>query len=388
MHSFIYDIPTKLFFGDLDYSQLSKVIKQYGNNLLLVYGGESIKRNGLYEIIVETCLQTGIDISELSGVRPNPDIRTVREGIVICREKGIEVVLAVGGGSVIDVAKWIAAGVYVDFDPWDFFSKWAPVKKALPIITVVTISGTGSEMDCSGVINNCETNDKIGRSDYHIFPKASFLDPNLTKTVNRYHTACGAIDIFSHVVEVYFNLNRDLDMFDCVMESIMRTVLKYAPIALADPTDYEARANLMWSAPWAINGLTVGSKKQSWSSHKIEHQLSAYYPITHGEGIAIIMINWLKYCLNEKTVHKYAQFGKNVFSIQAERSEMAIALESISRLETFCFETLKLRRHLSDLGVGTDYFSEMANKACFSTAINGFITLKPEDVEAILQMSL
>ena len=387
MVDFTYHIPTKMYFGKDHLKQLGPELKAFGEKVLLVYGGGSIKKTGLYDRILAETAAAGLTVTELPGVEPNPGIGTVRKGIAVCREQEIDAVLAVGGGSVIDTAKWVAAGTFSDFDPWEFFSRWAPVTKSLPVVTVVTITGTGSEMDCSGVISNPETHDKIGRSDPQIFPKVSFLDPTLTFSVGRYQTACGAIDIFSHVAETYFNVTPDFFMLDQAMEGIMQTVLRYAPVALAEPSNYEARANLMWAAPWAINGFAVGGKRQSWSSHRLEHELSARYPITHGEGIAILMVNWLRYCLNETTLPKYVQFARNVFHLEG-CSDRELAEQSVAQLEAFCVETLGLSRRLKDLGVQESDIPVMAEKACRGGVINGFVPLRQPDIETIFRMCL
>ena len=251
----------------------------------------------------------------------------------MCKEKHIDVFLAVGGGSTIDATKWMAAGACSEHDPWDFLKDPSiPVDNALPVLSVLTIAAIGSEMDAGGVITNLETNDKLGRIvSPTLLPKVSFLDPTVTYSVNQYQTACGSADILSHVMEQYFNMDQDLYMLDCFMEGLMKTVIKYAPIAMKEPDNYEARANLMWASSWAINGFITGGKLQAWSCHSMEHELSAFYDITHGLGLAILTPCWMEYCLNEKTVSKYVQFGVNVFGIDESLEPMEIAKESINR---------------------------------------------------------
>lgn len=288
MNNFIYDIPTKVYFGTNQIEYLGSELKKFGKRVLLTYGGGSIKRSGLYDKIIEELKKENLEIFELSNIAPNPRIDSVRQGAKICKENNIDVLLAVGGGSTLDATKWIAAGACVDFDPWEFFSKWAPVEKALPVVTVLTLSATGSEMDCGGVISNLETKDKIGRMERPLLPKVSFLDPTITYSVNKYQTACGSVDMMSHIIEVYFNMESDLYMLDCFMECMMKTIIKYTPIAMEHPDNYEARANLMWTSSWAINGFINGGKNQAWSCHPMEHELSAIYDITHGHGLAIL----------------------------------------------------------------------------------------------------
>lgn len=388
MNDFIYDIPVRVYFGEGQFGNLSTEICKYGSRVLLVYGGGSIKKSRLHERIVREMGKAGLRLYELPGIEPNPKIDSVREGVRICKEKEIDVVLAAGGGSVIDAAKIIAAGACTDHDTWEFFSRRAPIERALPLITVLTMAATGSEMDCGAVISNPETKDKTGRSSACLFPKASFLNPTDTYTVNSYQTACGAVDIMSHVMEVYFNMNADLYMLDCVMEGIMKTVIKYAPVAVKEPYNYEARANLMWASSWAINGFINGGKRQAWSCHPIEHELSAYYDITHGLGLAIVTPRWLKYCLDDSTVSKYYQFGVNVFGIDESSDKMEVAKKSIELLENFFFNTLGLKSSLSEIGIDNSYFGIMAEKACGNGVICGFKPLVQKDIEEILKMCL
>lgn len=388
MNNFVYNIPTKVYFGQDQISNLGEELAKYGKRVLLTYGGGSIKKIGLYEVVVSEIKKAGLELFELSGIEPNPRIDSVREGVRMCKENKIDVLLAVGGGSAIDATKYIAAGACVDFDPWDFFSKWSPIDKALPIITVLTLSATGSEMNAGGVISNLETKDKIGRIAPPVLPKVSFLDPVNTYTVSPYQTACGSVDIISHIMEVYFTMEKDLYMLDCFMEGMIRTVIKYAPIAMKEPDNYEARANLMWTSSWAINGFIDGGKRHSWSCHLIEHELSAIYDITHGLGLAIITPRWMEYCLDETTVSKYVQFGVNVFGISPEKEPMEIAKQSIAKLSHFMFDTLGLKRTLTELGITSKDFPIMAKKACMDGFLNGFKPLSQSDIEKIFAMCL
>ena len=389
MNSFIYDIPVKVYFGPGQLKHLGKELAKYGKRVLLTYGGGSIKRSGLYDAVMAEMKEAGLDVFELSGIEPNPRIESVRKGAQLCKEKGIDVLLAVGGGSTLDATKFMAAGACVDHDPWDFFNeKWAPIKEALPIVTVLTLSATGSEMDSGGVITNFETNDKIGRMARPLLPKASFLDPTVTFSVSPYQTACGAADMLSHIFEVYFNMDNDLYMLDCFMEGMMKTIIKFAPIAMNQPDNYEARANLMWTSSWAINGFIDGGKRQEWSCHPMEHELSAIYDITHGLGLAIITPRWMRYCLNETTLPKFVQFGVNVFGIDPTKEPMQIAEESIERLSSFLFDTLGLKRSFPEVGIRKEDIPTMARKACRGKVINGFKSLSQADIEKIFEMCL
>ncbi len=388
MNSFIYDVPVKVYFGENQLCHLGEELKKYGKRVLLTYGGGSIKKIGLYDEVVSQIKNAGLELFELSGIEPNPRIDSVRKGAEICKKENIDVLLAVGGGSTLDATKYMAAGACVDFDAWKFFSEWAPIEKALPIVTILTLSATGSEMDCGGVISNPETKDKIGRMAPPLLPKASFLDPTLTYTVSPYQTACGAADMVSHIIEVYFNMEQDLYMLDCFMEGMMKTIIKYAPIAMKEPKNYEARANLMWTSSWAINGFVNGGKQQEWSCHPMEHELSAIYDITHGLGLAILTPRWLEYCLDETTVSKYYQFGTNVFGIDPSLDEMTVAKKSIEMLSDFLFNTLGLKSTFTEVGIKKDDFEVMAKKACEGSVLEGFKPLEQKDIEKIFEMCI
>ncbi len=389
MNNFIYDIPVKVYFGENQLSHLGEELKKFGRRVLLTYGGGSIKRIGLYDRVVEEIRAAGLELFELSGIEPNPRIESVRAGVEICKREDIDVLLAVGGGSTIDATKFMAAGACVEHDPWEFFGADAkPIERALPIVTILTLAATGSEMDAGGVISNLATGDKLGRIAQPMLPKVSFLDPTLTYSVSRYQTACGAVDIMSHIMEVYFNNNKDLFMLDSCMEAMLKTVVKFAPIAVNEPDNYEARANLMWTSSWAINGFINGGRRKAWSCHPMEHELSALYDITHGLGLAILTPRWMEYCLDETNVERYVSFGVNVFGIDASLEPMTIARESIKRLSALFFETLGLQSTLSELGIKREDFALMARKACRYGDIRGFKTLTPDDVERIYEMCL
>lgn len=389
MNSFIYNIPTKVYFGENQLGNLGSELRKFGKRVLLTYGGGSIKRSGLYDRIIEELHSADMEIFELSGIEPNPRIESVREGVKICKEQGIDVLLAVGGGSTIDATKFMAAGACVDHDAWEFFGANAkPIEQALPIVTILTLAATGSEMDTAGVISNLATGDKLGRLAQPLLPKVSFLDPTLTYSVSKFQTAAGSADIMSHIIEVYFNTQEDLFMLDCVMEGLLKTVVKYAPIAVCEPENYEARANLMWASSWAINGFINGGKRKAWSCHPMEHELSAVYDITHGLGLAILTPRWMEYCLDETTVDKYVQYGVNVFGIDANLDKMTIAKESIRLTEEFLFDKLGLQRTFTEVGIKREDFRLMAEKACRYGSIKGFKTLTVEDVERIFEMCL
>ncbi len=387
MNSFVYNIPTKVYFGENQLQHLGKELAKFGKRVLLTYGGGSIKRIGLYDRVIEELSNAGLEVFELSGIEPNPRIESVREGARMCKEHAIDVLLAVGGGSTLDATKFMAAGACVDHDAWEFFGAEAkPIERALPLVTILTLSATGSEMDSGGVISNLATGDKLGRLAPALQPRVSFLDPTLTYSVSKFQTACGAADMMSHIIEVYFNTQEDLFMLDCFMEGMLKTIVKYAPVALREPENYEARANLMWTSSWAINGFINGGKRKAWSCHPMEHELSAVYDITHGLGLAILTPRWMEYCLDETNVDKYVQYGVNVFGIDASLDKMAIAKESIRLTAEFLFDTLGLQRTFTEVGIKREDYALMAKKACRYGDIKGFKTLTPTDVERIFEM--
>lgn len=386
---FTYSIPTKIYFGKGQLNSLGNVISDYGKKVLLVYGGGSIKKTGVYDIVCSQLKQMKIQIYELSGIEPNPKIDSVRKGIAVCKQESIEAVIAVGGGSVIDAAKFIAAGACVDFDVWDFISKKSPVQNVLPVFSVLTISATGSEMDNTAVLNNPETMEKLALIDDKLFPAASFCDPTLTYTVSPYQTACGSADIFSHIIEVYFNRNQDLYMLDTQMEGMLKTVIKYAPVAMAEPDNYDARANLMWTSTWAINGYIYGCKKAPWSCHPMEHQLSAVYDITHGLGLAILIPHWMEYVLDDSTVQKFYDFAVNVCEITPAEDKILTAKMGIEFVKDFLYNKLNLKRSLSEIDIDDTNFVSMAEKACGANGyIDGWKKLYPKDVLAIYKSAL
>jgi len=389
MNNFIYDIPTKVYFGENQLGHLGEELSKYGKKVLLTYGGGSIKKIGLYDKIVAEIKNAGLELFELSGIEPNPRISSVNAGADICKKENIDVLLAVGGGSVIDCTKFIGAATFYDGDAWDILMQKVPVEKCLPIVDVLTLAATGSEMDCGGVISNPDTKDKIGLLFPVMQPKVSFLDPTNTYTVSKYQTACGSADILNHIMEVYFNMNQDLYMLDTVMEGLMKTVIKYAPVAMEDPENYEARANLMWASSWAINGFVNGGKRQAWSCHPMEHELSAIYDITHGLGLAILAPRWMEYTLDETTVSKFYQFGCNVFGIDASLPQMEVAKKSIELVKEFLYKTLGLQSTFTEISIDDSNFEIMAKKAVVGGGLPyAFKPLNEEDVVNIFKMCL
>lgn len=389
MLDFTYSIPTKIHFGKDALDFVGEEVKKYSSKVLLTYGGGSIKKNGVYDKVVKELKNSGVEIFELSGIEPNPRIDSVRKGVKIIKENDIGAILAVGGGSTIDASKFMAAGALADFDPWEFISKGKPMSPAIPLLSVLTMAATGSEMDNGGVITNPETKEKLSSGHPDTRPKVSFLNPEITYTVSKYQTACGSSDILSHIFENYFNQYGSMYMLDRMMESLMKTVIKYGPIAMKDPNNYEARANLMWASSWAINGFISSSSKSQWTVHPIEHELSAFYDITHGLGLAILTPRWMEYVLNEKTAHKFYDLGVNVFDIDKNLDQIEVAKKTIEKVKEFFFDTLGLDSNLKKIGIDDKCFDQMSKKACGKKGkIDGFIELSPADVRKIYEICL
>lgn len=387
MENFIYSVPTKIYFGKGQIHQLGEIVSQYGSNALLVYGGGSIKKTGLYDSVIEQLKQHSITVTELSGVEPNPRISSVRKGVALCRENQIDVVLAVGGGSTIDCSKVIAAGAYYNGDAWDLVLDSTKITKALPIVSVLTISATGSEMNSFAVITNPETNQKLGTGSEILKPKASILDPEYTYTVSRKQTAAGTADIMSHIFENYFTNVKGAYVQARFCESLLKSCIKYGKIALENPENYEARANLMWTSSLAINGLLSDGADVAWSAHAMEHELSAYYNITHGVGLAILTPNWMDYVLNSATVGKFVEYGVNVWDIDDAVDPFDIARQAILNTREY-FNSLGLPSTLKEVGIGKDKLKVMAESAAKHNLEHGFVPLYAKDVLAIYKASL
>lgn len=384
MLNFNYSIPTKIFFGKGQIKVLGKEIKKYGSKVLLAYGGGTIKKIGVYDEAVKILKEENIPFWELSGIEPNPRIESVREGIRICRENNIDFILPIGGGSTIDCAKVIAAGYFYEGDPWDLVIRKAKIEKALPIASVLTLAATGSEMDAGAVITNPETKQKLGIGHPDMAPKFSILDPTYTFSVPTNQTAAGTVDIMSHILESYFSNNRDAFVQDKIAEGLLKVCIKYGPIAIKEPDNYEARANLMWASSLAINGLIRYGKDVTWSVHPLQHELGAYYDITHGVGLAILTPYWMRYVLDDTTVQKFVEYGKNVWEIKDLDCDYDIANEAINKTQEF-FKSLGIPATLRDIGIGEENLEKMAKAV---TDYNGGTvgSYKPLTYEDVLQI--
>lgn len=391
MYNFNIHLNTNIHFGKGQINKLGKDIIKYTDRLLLVYGGGSIKKNGIYHDIVVELNKYGIHFEELAGIDPNPRIESVREGIKLCRENNLGGVLAVGGGSSIDCSKVIAAGVKYEGDPWDLVLDRKKVVDALPIFTVLTLSATGSEMNSGAVISNMTTNQKLGTGMPGItLPKASVLDPEYTYTVPAKQTAAGTADIISHTFENYFTNVEGGYLQARFAEAILKTCFHYGPIACQEPDNYEARANLMWASSWAINGLISGGTANNWSVHPMEHELSAYYDVTHGVGLAILTPHWMRYVLNDATLDNFVDYGVNVWGIDPSMDKYDIANKAIDMTQDFFCKDLNIPASLTELGINEEYFQVMAQHAAKvkGGSIQGFVNLEVEDIVNIYKAAL
>ena len=349
MQNFDYMTPTRLIFGKESIVKLPSVMAQFGKRILLTYGGGSIKKIGLYDRVKE--LLKGYEIVELSGIQPNPKYDpSVLDGVRLCKEHNIDVILAVGGGSVLDCSKAIAAGAKYDGDPWDLISYKVKAQAALPIVDILTLAATGSEYDPFGVISRTETNDKIGYGDPLLYPVCSILDPVYTFSVSKKQTAAGCADAMNHTIEQYFVADSTL-LNDGFCESMLKSLMENGHKCLDNPEDYTARAEMMLCCTYGCNGiLSLGNSPSGWPCHGIEHALSAYYDITHGEGLAIITPRWMEHILNERTLPRFVKYGINVFGIDASLPKQEIAEKAIDATYRF-FESINIPMHLREVGI-------------------------------------
>jgi len=385
MQNFHYSIPTEIFFGEGQIKVLGEQIKNHGSKVLLTYGGGSIKKIGLYHEVVKILKEDNIEFWELGGIDPNPRIDSVREGIKIIRDNNIDFILAVGGGSTIDCSKAIAAGYYYEGDPWDLVIGKSKVVNSIPIGTILTLAATGSEMDTGAVITNLETNQKLSFGHRTMAPKFSILDPTYTFSVPKKQTAAGVADIMSHTFENYFTLDDGAYLQNRFAEGILKTCIKYGKIAFEEPENYEARANLMWASSLAINGLLSYGKDTVWSVHALEHELSAFYDITHGIGLAILTPPWMEYVLDDERVDKFVEYGVNVWEIDSSKDKYSIAKEAIDKTREF-FKSLDIPMSLREAGIGEEKLEVMAKAAIDNNRGKEIGNFKPLDYEDILEI--
>lgn len=387
MQNFDYMTPTRLIFGRDAIAKLPEVMTQFGKKILLTYGGGSIKKIGLYQKVLE--MLKGYDIVELPGIQPNPKYDpSVLDGVRLCKEHNVDVILSVGGGSVLDCSKAIAAGAKYDGEPWDLISYKVKAKAALPIVDIITLAATGSEYDCGGVISRTETNDKIGYIDPLLFPVVSILDPVYTFTVSKKQTSAGIADAMNHTIEQYFVEDSTL-LNDGFCESMLRSLMTNGRKCLENPEDYTARAEMMLACTYGCNGiLALGNSYSGWPCHGIEHALSAYYDITHGEGLAIITPRWMRHILSERTMDRFVKYGINVFGIDPTLPKQEIAGKAIDATYEF-FESINIPMHLREVGIDDSRIDEMAHHIAVNEGLDkAYAPLTEQDIKQILLESL
>jgi alcohol dehydrogenase YqhD (iron-dependent ADH family) len=389
MINFEFLNPTRIIFGRGNESQVGEWTAKYGKKVLLHYGGGSIKKSGLYDRVIESLKSNNVNFVELGGVQPNPRLSLAQKGIELARAEKVDFIVAVGGGSVIDSAKAISIGVPYSGNVWDFYAGASEAQTALPIGVVLTIPAAGSESSNSSVITNEDGMLKYGLSTDKFIPKFAILNPELTFTLPAYQTAAGATDMLAHVMERYFTNVTNVDLSDKLCEALMKSIIKNAPVAIAEPENYDARAEIMWCGTLAHNNLVGMGRVGDWASHGIEHELSALYDIAHGAGLAIVFPAWMKY-VYKHNIQRFCQFAVNVFGTEYNFADPEkTALQGIERLELF-FKKIGMPTRLTEANL-PDLESNiplMAQKASSRGGPGQFVKLGAADVEKIYNLAL
>ncbi len=361
MLDFIYYAPTKVFFGRDKHLEVGEIIKNYGfKKIMMQYGKESIKKIGLYDAVMKSLSENGIEVIEMGGVEPNPKLDFVREAVKVAKAESVEMILAVGGGSAIDSAKYTAAGAVADCDVWDFPTRKNEVKEALPIGTILTLSAAGSEMSGNAVVTNIEENMKRGYGCDSFRCLFSILNPELTYSVSKYQTACGIVDIMAHTMERYFTPIDPTPLTDGIAESLLRTVIASGRVLMDNPRDYEARADIMWASSLSHNNLTSCGRSPFLAVHQLEHALSGEYDeVAHGAGLAVLYPAWARY-VYKNNIPRFAQFARNVWGVTETDDEKAAA-DGIERMSEF-FNFIGMPSKIRDFGIPegmSDRFAEL-----------------------------
>jgi alcohol dehydrogenase len=387
VENFTFQNATKIIFGKGTESEVGKETALLGKKVLLHYSGKSIKASGLYDRVCASLKAAGVQYIELAGVQPNPRLSLVKEGIRICREKNIEVILAVGGGSVIDSAKGIGIGVPYAGDVWDFYAKKAAAKESLPVGVVLTIPAAGSEASNGTVLTNEDGMYKKDAGGDCVRPKFAIMNPELTFTLPPYQTACGAADIMAHVMERYFTQVPAVAFTDRMCESTLKTIIEATPVVLANPRDYDARAEIMWAGTIAHNDLLGTGRIGDWASHYIEHEMSGIYDIAHGAGLAIIFPAWMKQ-VYKQNINRFVQFATRVWGVEPsyEHPERT-ALEGIDRMTAF-FKSIGLPTTFKEAGLPGDKLEEMAKKATQLGHLGSFAKMGANEVVSVYKLAL
>ncbi len=387
MLNFKYSQPTNIIFGTDTHKQVGAYTVKYAKNVLIVYGSDRIKINGLLSEVEESLKKEAIEYTLLGGVRPNPKLSLVYEGIKVCRQKNIGLVLAVGGGSSIDTAKAIAVGAKYEGDIWDLFMKKDTFDEALPVASILTIAAAGSEASTGSVITNDETHTKRSYNSKCIIPVFSILNPELTLSVPKYQTACGSADIMMHDIERYFTNVKDVGITDRLCEAVLLCMIENAPKAMEHPDDYQVRANIMWAGTIAHNNLLSTGRIGDWSSHKMGHEISAKFDTAHGATLAIICPAWMKY-VYKHDIERFKKFAVRVMGVSSEGlADEDIAVKGIDELKKF-FSSLGLPTSLGEIGADESYIDEMVERCVLFGGIGNFVSLDRNDVKEIYKLAL
>ena len=388
MNEFVFQNPVKLIFGKDSISNLPNELSAYGDRILVVYGGGSIKKNGLYDELMDLLNKENKEVFELGGVEPNPRLSTARQGAEMCKEHNIDFILAVGGGSVLDCTKLIATAAKYDGDPWDFVVKKATPTDAVPFGTILTMAATGSEMNAGSVITNEETEEKYGWGGPFNFPKFSILDPTYTLSLPRNQTVYGIVDMMSHIFEQYFHTATNTPLLDELCEAALRTIMDAGEKLVDDLHNYDLRETILLSGTWGLNGfLGMGNAGGDWGSHDIEHAVSAVYDIPHAGGLAILFPNWMKHTM-KLNPERFARMATNVFGVNPEgKSNEDIAEEGINKLRTY-WTSIGAPETLADFDIDDSKIDLMAEKAAAHGPVGRFGELNKDEVKSILTASL
>ncbi len=386
--NFSYANPTKLYFGDDSLKSLNTELPKYGKNIVLVYGGGSVKKSGLYDEVIAILNANGKTVSEIAGVMPNPTIEKLYEGMEIAQKANVDLILAVGGGSVCDYAKALSVSVNCDEDPWEkYYLKFEePSCETIPVGCVLTMAGTGSEMNAGAVITNHVSKLKIGHvfADEKIMPRFSILNPNYTLTLPKYQMCAGIYDIFNHICEQYFSGDDD-NTSDYISEGLMKSLIYSSHIANKDQQDYEARSNIMWTATWALNTLVAKGKSTDWMVHMLGQAVGAVTDATHGMTLSAVSLAYYKYIM-DAGLHKFVRFAKNVWNVTTDgKTDKEIALEGLSAMESWMKE-LGLAMNLREIGATEDMIEDIVKATLIMEG--GYKILTKDDVRNILEASM
>ncbi len=386
--NFSYANPTKLYFGDDSLKSLNTELPQYGKNVVLIYGGGSVKKNGLYDEVIEILNSNGKTVSEIAGVMPNPTIEKLYEGMEIARKANVDLILAVGGGSVCDYAKALSVSVNCDEDPWEkYYLKFEePSCETIPVGCVLTMAGTGSEMNAGAVITNHASKLKIGHvfADEKIMPRFSILNPNYTLTLPKYQMCAGIYDIFNHICEQYFSGDDD-NTSDYISEGLMKSLIHSSRIANKDTQDYEARSNIMWTATWALNTLVAKGKSTDWMVHMLGQAAGAVTDATHGMTLSAVSLAYYKYIM-DAGLHKFVRFAKNVWNVNTVgKTDKEIALDGLSAMESWMKE-LGLAMNLREIGATEDMIEDIVNATLILDG--GYKVFTKEDIRKVIEASM